>query len=93
VLTGPATVTQAEQAHIIGEAIGRPVIWEEQSRADARPDLVKIFGDELYADSALDTWAGFVTRPERVTATVEEITGVTARSFRQWAMAHAEDFQ
>ena len=93
VLTGPATVTQAEQVRIIGEAIGRPVIWEEQSRADARPDLVELFGDESYADGALDTWAGFVTRPERVTATVEEITGVPARSFRQWATAHAEDFQ
>jgi len=93
VLTGPATVTQAEQVRIIGEAIGRPVIWEEQSRAAARPDLVELFGDESYADSALDTWAGFVTRPERVTATVEEITGVTARSFRQWATTHAEDFQ
>lgn len=93
VLTGPETVTQAEQVRIIGEAIGRPVIWEEQSRADARPDLVKIFGDESFVDRALDTWAGFVTRPERVTATVEEITGVTARSFRQWATAHAEDFQ
>jgi hypothetical protein len=66
---------------------------KEQSRADARPDLVKIFSDESFADRALDTWAGFVTRPERVTATVGEITGVTARSFRQWATAHAEDFQ
>jgi uncharacterized protein YbjT (DUF2867 family) len=93
VLTGPATVTQAEQVRILGEVIGRPVIWEEQSRADAQPDVVEIFGGESYADSALDTWAGFVTRPERVTATVKEITGVTARSFRQWAMAHVKDFQ
>jgi uncharacterized protein YbjT (DUF2867 family) len=52
-------------------------------RVVVRDPETALFGDESYADGALDTWAGFVTRPERVTATVEEITGVTARSFRQ----------
>lgn len=32
VLTGPDTVTQAEQAQIIGEAIGQRVLWQEQPR-------------------------------------------------------------
>ncbi len=93
VLTGPATVTHAEQVRIIGEAIGRPVRWEEQSPADARPGLVEIFGDESFADGSLDTWAAFVTQPERVTATVEEVTGLPARSFSQWAVDHAADFR
>ncbi len=93
VLTGPETVTQIEQVHAIGEAIGRPVRWEELSREDARLQLAEAFGDAEFADAALDTWAGFVSEPERVTATVEEVTGVPARTFRQWAADHAEDFR
>ncbi len=93
VLTGPATVTQAEQVRIVGDTIGRPARWEERPRRDARADLVEIFGDESFADRALDTWAGFVTQPERVTPTVQEVTGVPARSFRQWANDHADNFR
>jgi hypothetical protein len=43
-------------------------------------------------DSALTTWAGLVTYPEPVTATVREITGAPARTFRQWAADHVGDF-
>lgn len=83
----------SEQVHVIGEAIGRPVRWEEQSREDARPGPAEIFSDESFGEGAPDTWAGFVNEPERVTSTVEEITGVPARTFRQWALDHAEDFR
>jgi uncharacterized protein YbjT (DUF2867 family) len=93
VLTGPGTVTQSEQVRLIGAATGRPLRWEELTRSDARPGLVAMFGDESFADGALDTWEGFVTTPERVTTTVAEITGVPARSFRQWATDHADEFQ
>jgi hypothetical protein len=41
----------------------------------------------------LDTWEGFVTTPERVTTTVQEITGAPARPFRQWATDHANEFR
>lgn len=43
-------------------------------------------------DSALTNWAGLVTHPEPVTATVREVTGTPARTFRQWAADHAGDF-
>lgn len=44
-------------------------------------------------DSALATWARLVTQPEPVTRTVEQVTGVPARSFRQRAEDHAGDFR
>ena len=93
VLSGPETLTQVEQLHAIGEAIGRPLRWEEISREDARPGLIAVFGEEAFADSALDAWARFVTAPERTTQTVQEITGDPARSLREWANHHADDFQ
>ena len=91
-LTGPEAVTQADQARIIGEAIGVAVRWQDQSRAEARPAVVEVFGEEI-ADGALDTWEGFVSEPEIVTSTVEEITGKRARSFREWACEHADEFR
>jgi len=93
VLTGPRTVTQVEQVRAIGDAIGRPVRWEELAREDARDHLAEAFGDEAFADGALDAWSAFVDRPERVTSTVEEVTGVPARTFAQWAVDHAENFR
>jgi hypothetical protein len=77
----------------IGEAIGRPLRWEEISREDARPGLIAAFGDEAFADSALDAWARFVAAPERTTQTVQEITGSSARSLREWATHHVDDFR
>jgi len=93
VLTGPEALTQTDQVHAIGEAIGRPLRFEEISRDQARPGLVAAIGDEAFADSALDTWAGFVAQPERVTTTVQEITGRPARTLRHWAADHADDFR
>ncbi len=93
VLTGPQALTQADQVRAIGTAIGRPLRWEELSRQAARADLAAAFGDPDFADSALDTWAGFVSHPEPVTATVPDITGTPARAFSAWAADHAADFR
>lgn len=92
-LTGPATLTQIEQAQTIGEAIGRPVRYEEISRDTARRELVAAWGNASFVDAALDGWAQMVSHPEPVTRTVEEITGSPARPFRDWARDHAKDFR
>jgi uncharacterized protein YbjT (DUF2867 family) len=93
VLSGPEVLTQVEQLGAIGEAIGRPLRWEEISREEARPGLVAAFGEEAFTDSALDTWARFVVAPERTTHTVQEIAGSPAHSLRAWATYHAADFR
>ncbi len=78
----PETLTQAEQVDAIGQAIGRPLRFEETSADQVRPTLlVAALGDEAFADGALAAWAGFVDRPERTTSTVEEGTGRPAHSF------------
>ncbi len=44
-------------------------------------------------DGILDALAGFMEEPEPVFPTVEEVTGVPARPFREWAADHAGDFR
>jgi len=92
VLSGPATLTQTEQVQAIGEAIGRPLHFEEISPQDVRPALAEALGDESFADSALQTLAGFVEQPERTTSVAEEVTGRPAHTFIEWAHHHSADF-
>ncbi|MDH5833300.1 SDR family oxidoreductase [Luteimonas kalidii] len=92
VLTGPEQLTFADQVRIIGEAIGRPVRWEEIPADVARQQLLAEWGDPDFVDGALAYWAGLAERPEPVTRTVERLTGRPARTFREWATDHAEAF-
>ncbi len=87
VLTGPATITQAEQVQAIGAALGRNLRWEEIPRDALHDELSGI------PQTALDTWASFVTTPEVVTETVQELTSRRARAFADWAHDHADDFR
>ena len=88
VLSGPEPITQIDQVGAIGDAIGRPLAWEELPREDAERELAG-----RVPETALDTWAGFVDEPETVTPTVGELTGHAARTFASWARDHAADFR
>ena len=91
VLTGPASLTQRELVQIIGDAIGRPLRFEELSHASAREQMLVMRFPPPIADMLLDAYAAAVGQPALVTSTVLEVTGAPARSFRDWAMDHAGD--
>nr|MDT0667640.1 hypothetical protein [Micromonospora sp. DSM 115978] len=91
-LTGPETTTAAQRAAVIGEAIGRPVRFEELSPSQALDQLLAFFPADV-ADGMLDAWAGMAEIPEAVTSTVADLTGRPARTFAQWAADHADDFR
>jgi len=93
VLTGPETLTQIDQARHIGDAIGRPVRWEETSRETAQETMLAAGWDPAFVETALDAWAAMVDTPERVSPDVERITGRPARTFAEWARDHAADFR
>jgi uncharacterized protein YbjT (DUF2867 family)/ketosteroid isomerase-like protein len=93
VLTGPESITQADQAGIIGEATGLPVRWAEAAPAEIREQFVAATGDPAFADHALAYWASLIKQPEQVTHTVEQLTGAPARTFREWAGEHAAEFR
>lgn len=92
VLTGPESLSQAEQVEIIGEAIGRPIRFHELSPEEFRNGMAGPF-PPLVADMLLAAWHAAVGQPAYVTSTVAEITGSPARPFRQWAADHADAFR
>lgn len=92
VLTGPESLTQTEQVETIGEVIDRPLRWEEVSPETMREQLLADMPPAA-ADAILTAHAEFVTEPEVVTQTVEDITGTQARPFSEWVRDHAGDFQ
>jgi uncharacterized protein YbjT (DUF2867 family) len=91
VMTGPASLTQREQVQIIGNAIGRPLSFEELSPPSAREALLAMMPGGV-ADMLLTAYGAAVNLPAYVTTTIADVTGLPARTFRQWATDHVDDF-
>ncbi len=92
-LTGPGPVTQEQQVALIGEAVGRPLRFEEITPAEAAERMRAAgYPAELVA-AVLPAQAAMLDHPEPVNDAVERITGIPARSFREWAVDHAADFR
>jgi uncharacterized protein YbjT (DUF2867 family) len=91
VLTGPASLTQRQQVEIIGDAIGRPLRFEELSPEAARNQVLTMWPPAI-ADMLLGAYAAAVNLPAFVTSTVAGLTGRAAATFRQWADDHVQDF-
>nr|BFE79929.1 hypothetical protein GCM10020093_025300 [Planobispora longispora] len=92
-LTGPHSLTQAEQARVIGEVIGEPVHWEEAPAQDARREMLARGWPAEVVDGILSAQAEMAGGPAPVTATVEQVTGSGARTFRAWVAEHAHAFR
>jgi uncharacterized protein YbjT (DUF2867 family) len=93
VVTGPQSLTQAEQVHTIGRAIGRSLRVEEMSPDEARCELLPILGSSAVVNLLLNAWAAAIGQPAFVTSTFAELTGVLPRTFLEWATDHAAEFR
>jgi uncharacterized protein YbjT (DUF2867 family) len=91
VLTGPESLTQREQLAIIGDAIGRPLTFDEVSPDAARREVIATWPTSV-ADMLLSAYGAAVDRPALVTSVIEEVTDTPARTFQEWATDHAGDF-
>ncbi|MDI5938847.1 MULTISPECIES: NAD(P)H-binding protein [unclassified Micromonospora] len=90
VLTGPESLTQAEQVRIVGDALGRRLTFEEMTPDEFRraaPEAARPAVDMLLA-----AWRAATGQPAYVTSTVADLLGRPARTFRQWVTAHAPEF-
>ncbi|MFI7447478.1 NAD(P)H-binding protein [Nonomuraea sp. NPDC049714] len=92
-LTGPHSLTQAEQVRVIGEVVGRPVLWAETSVQHARQQMLARGWPAEVVDGILQAQAEMTLGPAPVTATVEEVTASAARTFRSWVAEHAPAFR
>ncbi|WP_432587033.1 NAD(P)H-binding protein [Streptomyces sp. HD1123-B1] len=92
VLTGPESLSFAEQARIVGEAIGRPLRYEELPREVVREGMLRGFATPEIADSLLDMFEAGVGVPAEISPETERITGHPGRTFAQWAVDHKADF-
>jgi len=93
VVTGPEVVTRRRQIEVVSEVTGRPVRWEEVPRETALTEMIGEGWDPAMAEDLLDYYGSLVVTPEPVTSTVEDVTGVPARSFRRWVQDHADAFR
>jgi uncharacterized protein YbjT (DUF2867 family) len=93
VLTGPEQLTEGAMVHVVGEVIGRTLRVDDVPPETARQELLDGGASPELAEAALTYWAKLVAEPEPITPTVKEITGIPARTFREWATDHADDFR
>ena len=91
VLTGPESLTQREQLAILGDVVGRNLVFDEVSPDTARQELFGAWPPTV-ADMLLSAYAAAVDRPAFLTSAIEDVTGRPARTFREWAIDHAAEF-
>jgi uncharacterized protein YbjT (DUF2867 family) len=91
VLTGPESLSQAEQVSIIGDVLGRRIKFEELSPDEFRSETEGSWPRPI-VDMLLAAWGATIGRPAFITSTVSDILGSPPRSFRQWVADHATAF-
>ncbi|HEY9290208.1 MAG TPA: NAD(P)H-binding protein [Microlunatus sp.] len=83
-LTGPESLSQRQQAELIGQAIGRPITVEALDRSVA---------ERFLPAPVLDLFESSQDEPAAVGPCSVDITGRPSRTFGQWAADHADDFR
>jgi uncharacterized protein YbjT (DUF2867 family) len=91
VLTGPESLSQAAQVRAIGDAIGRPLRFDELSPDEFRRETAGTWPANI-AEMLLAAWRATLGHPAFVTSAVEEIVGSPPRTFYEWAGDNAAAF-
>jgi uncharacterized protein YbjT (DUF2867 family) len=92
VLTGPQSLTLAEQVSTIARAIGRLLRIEQISPDEGRRERSTIMPAPI-VNMLLEAWAAAIGQPAFMTSTVADVAGTPPRTFLDWATDHAADFR
>lgn len=94
-LTGPQSLTFAEQVRTIGEVLGRPLRYEEISHEAAKHEMTSgnSWLSEDAAESMLNYFAESVGTTAPLTNEVDRILTHPARTYADWARDHAAAFR
>lgn len=93
ILTGPEVLTPAEAVHIIGDATGQDIHFEELTEKQALEKMHQSGIERESAEFILSWYRDSPPEAYTVVPTVEEVTGRPPRTFRQWAEEHTEKFK
>ncbi|GAA4660029.1 MULTISPECIES: NAD(P)H-binding protein [Amycolatopsis] len=91
-LTGPARISPRQQAAAIGEALGEPVRFVEQSRQEAREHMLR-FMPEPVVEATLAILGSPSEAEQTVSADAERLLGRPPRAFADWAATNVEAFR
>jgi uncharacterized protein YbjT (DUF2867 family) len=90
-LTGPESLSFAQQVEVLAAVTSLPVTFNHVTRAEWKMAMAE-YVPPAFADSLLDLWESTVDSPVPLAPGVEELIGRPARSFRSWAEDHAAAF-
>ncbi|MEU7905512.1 NAD(P)H-binding protein [Actinoplanes sp. NPDC049118] len=91
-LTGPALTTPRQRVAILGEALGRPIRFVNQTRAEARAQMVR-FMPEPVVDGTLDILGEPIPAELRISPHTEQVLGRAPRAFGDWARRNVDAFR
>ncbi|OAH15353.1 NAD(P)H-binding protein [Streptomyces jeddahensis] len=91
-LTGPALSTPRQQAEALGDALGEPVRFVEQTRDEARAQMLQFMPEPVVA-TTLDILGEPTSAEQRISPDVERVLGRKPRTFADWARRHIAAFR
>jgi uncharacterized protein YbjT (DUF2867 family) len=91
-LTGPVPVSPRERAQAIADVLGMPIGFTEQSRAEARAQMLQIMPPPVVGGT-LDILGEPTPAERRVSPDVEQVLGRPARTFADWAARNIDAFR
>jgi uncharacterized protein YbjT (DUF2867 family) len=91
-LTGPALTTPRQRADAIADALGEPVRFIEQSRDEARAQMLQ-FMPEPVVETTLTILGEPTPAEQRISPDVEHLLGRAPRTFADWAQRYVAAFR
>lgn len=91
-VSGPESLSAGDRVAILGQVLGRDLRFEAQTDEEARAEM-SATTPAKYVDAFFDFYVAGALDESKVLPTVREVTGREARTFAQWAQAHADAFR
>ncbi|VFA98421.1 NAD(P)H-binding protein [Nocardia cyriacigeorgica] len=91
-LTGPELSSPRQRAQALSSALGEPVRFVEQTRAQAHEQMLE-FMPEPVVETTLDILGAPTDEERRISPDVTAVLGRPARPFQDWALAHIDAFR
>jgi uncharacterized protein YbjT (DUF2867 family) len=91
-LTGPALTTPRDRARILGEALGEPVRFVEQTVDEAREQMLAFMPPPV-VEGTLAILGSPLPAEQRISPHIAEILGRAPHSFEDWARRNIDAFR